>query len=109
MGIRSLLRYAHVRGITPAYIATLLLAFGEQWSSDHPLSTYDPKDLVEPLTARECEVLRLLEAGASNRTIAHRLVLSLGTVKKHVSNIYGKLGVQSRIQAVARARVLHLL
>jgi len=107
--MRVLLRLAHARGITPDYVATLLRAFEEQYSSDHPLSTYDPKELVEPLTARECEVLRLLEAGASNRTIAQSLVLSLGTVKKHVSNIYGKLGVQSRIQAVARARVLHLL
>ncbi len=107
--MRVLLRLAHTRGISPDYVATLLLAFEEQYSSDHPLSTYDPKDLVEPLTARECEVLRLLEAGASNRTIAQSLVLSLGTVKKHISNIYGKLGVQSRIQAVARARVLHLL
>jgi LuxR family transcriptional regulator, maltose regulon positive regulatory protein len=107
--MRALLRLAHARGITPDYVATLLLAFEEQWSSDHPLNTYDPKDQVEPLTARECEVLQLLEAGASNRTIAQRLVLSLGTVKKHVSNIYGKLGVQSRTQALARARVLHLI
>jgi ATP/maltotriose-dependent transcriptional regulator MalT len=55
------------------------------------------------------EVLQLLAAGASNREIARRLVLSLGTVKKHVSNICGKLDVQSRTQAIARARVLHLL
>jgi LuxR family maltose regulon positive regulatory protein len=106
--MRVLLRLTQARGITPDYVTTLLLAFEGQYSSDHPLNTYDPKDLVEPLTARECEVLRLLEAGASNRAIAQSLVLSLGTVKKHVSNIYGKLGVQSRTQAVARARALRL-
>jgi len=54
-------------------------------------------------------VLQWLAAGASNREIARRLVLSLGTVKKHVSNICSKLNVQSRTQAVARARDLHLL
>ena len=107
--MRALLRLAHARGITPNYVATLLLTFEEQSPSDHPLKTDDPMSLVELLTVREYEVLRLLEAGASNRTIAQRLVVSLGTVKKHVSNIYGKLGVQSRTQAVARARVLHLL
>jgi LuxR family transcriptional regulator, maltose regulon positive regulatory protein len=107
--MRALLRLAHARGITPDYVATLLLAFEEQSPSEHPLNTDDPRGLVEPLTVREREVLRLLEAGASNRSIAHNLVLSLGTVKKHVSNIYGKLGVRSRTQALAHARVLHLL
>jgi LuxR family maltose regulon positive regulatory protein len=54
-------------------------------------------------------VLQLLAAGASNSEIARDLVLSVGTVKKHVSNICGKLGVQSRTQAIARARALDLL
>jgi LuxR family transcriptional regulator, maltose regulon positive regulatory protein len=107
--MRVLLRLAHARGIAPDYIATLLFAFEGQCTSDHPLDTDNPTDLVESLTARECEVLRLLDAGASNRDIALSLVLSLGTVKKHVSNICGKLGVQSRTQALARARALHLL
>jgi len=65
--------------------------------------------LVEPLTAREREVLLLLLEGASNSEIAHKLVLSVNTVKKHVMNIYGKLGVQNRVQAMAKARALHLL
>jgi LuxR family maltose regulon positive regulatory protein len=64
---------------------------------------------VESLTKREREVLQLLVDGASNRAIAHRLVLSVNTVKKHIFNICGKLGVQSRTQAIAKARTLHLL
>jgi len=64
---------------------------------------------VEPLTTRELEVLRLLADGASNDEIAQRLIISLGTVKKHIANIFGKLAAQSRTQAVARARALKLL
>ena len=65
--------------------------------------------LVEPLTARELEVLRLLAAGASNRVIAEQLVVTLETVKKHLSHLFDKLGVANRTQAVARARQLGLL
>lgn len=105
----ALLRQAHARSSVPGYVATLLCAFGEQHASDLPLSSARPDVLLGPLTEREREVLQLLAAGASNGEIARRLVLSLGTVKKHVSNICGKLEVQSRTQAIARARVLHLL
>ncbi len=65
--------------------------------------------LLDPLTARELEVLRLLAEGASYATIAAALVGAVGTVKKHVFNVCAKLGVQNRTQAVARARALHLL
>jgi len=65
--------------------------------------------LFEPLTEREREVLRLVAAGTSNRAIAAHLVVTLGTVKKHLNNIFGKLDVQSRTQALARARELGLL
>jgi LuxR family transcriptional regulator, maltose regulon positive regulatory protein len=65
--------------------------------------------LVEPLSARELEVLRLLAAGAPNRAIAKQLVVTLDTVKRHVSNLLSKLGVVNRTQAVARARELGLL
>jgi ATP/maltotriose-dependent transcriptional regulator MalT len=101
----ALLRLAHARGMTPEYVTTLLAATDEH-SEARVLRS---PSLVEPLTEREGEVLQLLAAGASNREIARRLVLSLGTVKKHVSNICGKLDVQSRTQAIARARALHLL
>ena len=61
------------------------------------------------LSAREVEVLRLVARGLSNRAIARELVISLGTVKTHIHNISGKLGVDSRTQAIARARALNLL
>src|SRR5713101_5018498 len=67
------------------------------------------QSLLNPLTERELEVLRLIAAGLSNRDIAARLVLALSTVKSYVNTIYSKLQVESRTQAVARARALHLL
>jgi DNA-binding CsgD family transcriptional regulator len=66
-------------------------------------------ELIEPLTVREQEVLGLIVDGLSNQAIADRLLLSLGTVKAYTSVIYGKLGVNSRTQAVAQARRLNLL
>ena len=65
--------------------------------------------LLEPLSARELEVLRLLEQGASNQEIAEDLVLALSTVKSHVRSILSKLGVSNRTQAVKRARTVGLL
>ena len=65
--------------------------------------------LIEPLTGRELEVLRLLAAGRSNQRIAHDLVVALDTVKKHVTHILGKLGAANRTEAVARARDLALI
>ena len=61
------------------------------------------------MSERELEVLRLMAAGLSNRQIASQLVLSLGTVKTHLHNIYGKLEARNRPQAVDRARKLELL
>jgi LuxR family maltose regulon positive regulatory protein len=61
------------------------------------------------LSERELEVLRLIAEGLSNREIADKLVVTVTTVKKHVSNIFGKLDVTSRTQAVARARELDLI
>lgn len=66
-------------------------------------------DLVEPLSERELEVLSLIGEGLSNREIAERLFLSVGTVKVHTRNIYGKLNVSSRTQALAQASKLNLL
>jgi ATP/maltotriose-dependent transcriptional regulator MalT len=104
----ALLRHAYRRGIVPEYVATLLSTFGGQHASDLPVASARPNPLVEPLTEREREVLRLLLEGASNRQVAQRLVLSVNTVKRHVYNLCGKLGVQSRTQAILRARALDL-
>ena len=104
----ALLRQAHARSSVPGYIATLQAAFAEQHSSDLPLPSPHPGLPLEPLTEREREVLRLLLEGASNREIARHLVLSVNTVKRHVYNLCGKLGVQSRTQAIIRVRDLHL-
>lgn len=105
----TLLRQAHARSRVPGYVATLLSAFGEQQLSDLPLPAARHSALAEPLTEREREVLRLLLEGASNREIARRLVLSVNTVKRHVYNLCGKLGVQSRAQAIIRASDFNLL
>ena len=105
----ALLRQAQAHSTVLGYIATLLAASGEPPLTDRSSSAPGSERLLEPLTEREREVLRLLLEGASNREIAHRLVLSVNTVKRHVYNLCGKLGVQSRTQAIARARSLNLL
>jgi LuxR family maltose regulon positive regulatory protein len=105
----ALLHQAHAQSSVHSYVTTLLSAFGEQHDSDLPPTSARPGALAEPLTVREREVLGLLLAGASNREIARRLVLSVNTVKRHVYNLCGKLGVQSRTQAIIRARELSLV
>ena len=65
--------------------------------------------LVEPLTRRELEILDLIAQGLSNNDIAERLFLALTTIKGHNQNIFGKLGVKRRTEAVARARDLGIL
>jgi LuxR family maltose regulon positive regulatory protein len=68
-----------------------------------PWRSQAAQPLVEPLTPRELEVLQLIAGGLTNQQITDELVLSLGTVKWHTSQIYGKLAVSSRTQAIARA------
>lgn len=116
-----------IGGRLPEYADILLAAFEEptptapqispllvstQLSTTESLPSHHPQPqrskLVEPLTSRELEVLRLTAAGLSNAAIAAQLVVSVGTVKSHLKHIYGKLAVQSRTQAVARARALDL-
>ncbi|MBV9691125.1 MAG: hypothetical protein JO202_15615 [Ktedonobacteraceae bacterium] len=103
----ALLRRASAQGIAPNYLPKLLAAYSEQ-AGDYQ-QTIRPEPLLKPLTRREREVLRLLTQGESNHQMAQRLVLSVGTIKKYVYGICGKLGVQSRTQAVIKARTLNLL
>jgi len=108
--LAALLYAALARGIEPAYAGRLLAAFPEaETTSPGTGPVPEQPDLVESLSARELEVLRLIAQGLSNRAIAERLVIALSTVKGHTSNIYGKLGVHNRTQAVARARALGVL
>ena len=90
-----------------AYISKLLSHFGADVSVEIKLPTGDA--LIEPLTERELEVLRLVAQGLSNREISERLFLALSTVKGHTRIIFDKLQVQRRTEAVARARELGLL
>jgi LuxR family maltose regulon positive regulatory protein len=95
------------------YAASLVAAFSLPMPapdvsqiSHHPSAI---SHLIEPLSQRELEILRLVADGLTNQEIADRLVLSLPTVKWHTGNLYGKLGINSRTQAVAKARELGML
>ncbi len=117
-------------GCSAEYLAGLLAAFGDQDSSESSVGSAwsdapatpspgrrvwgerrsaRPATLVEPLSVRELEVLRLLSTGLTNEQIARRLSIALGTAKSHVHNVTSKLGAQNRGQTVARARELSLL
>jgi len=96
-------------GRLAVYINKLLSAFEKQTTA-HPSSfTRSVHPLIEPLSQRELEVLRLIAQGLSNHEIGERLFLALDTVKGHNRRIYDKLQVQRRTEAVARARELGLL
>jgi LuxR family maltose regulon positive regulatory protein len=107
----QLLYEAVARGIAPDYVRRLLAAFPlAEPEQTGPSKTQAPgSELIEPLSERELEVLQLIAEGLTNPEIAARLYLALNTVKAHTRNIYGKLGVNNRTQAVARARALGVL
>ena len=104
-------------------VSSLLPVVHERWSSSglawpseldaitgtESSQELDQSNLFEPLTERERDVLELLGAGISNQAVADRLFVSVGTVKRHTHNIYGKLGVNNRTQAIIRAQELGLL
>jgi LuxR family maltose regulon positive regulatory protein len=123
----QLLSEAAANGIIPDYVGRLLAVFKAEdrknAAGQHKLARKDPKragesssagsrrcqPLIEPLSQRELEVLRLIAEGLSNREISERLFVALITVKGHNQRIFGKLQVQRRTEAVARARELGLL
>ncbi|MBN1584673.1 MAG: hypothetical protein JXA89_28460 [Anaerolineae bacterium] len=105
----TLLRRVAERDIAPAYTSKLLLSFGEHAIEQATIEKTDGSPMLEPLSEREIEILQLIAQGLSNREIGEQLFISQGTVKAHTSNIYGKLGVRSRTQAVAQARDWGLL
>ena len=100
----DLLQAALNRKIIPGYSSRLLAA-----CKADQVPQIKSQPLVEPLTERELEVLHLIAAGLNNQAIADTLIITVGTVKRHTTNIYGKLGVNSRTQAAAKARELNLI
>jgi len=116
--IVPLLRDAREKGSVPQallpYLDSVLdacqSAFGEAAREPAGMPTGVPVGaMLDPLTPRELEIVRLICAGYSGPEIAEELVLAYNTVRKHISNIYGKLGVRSRTQAIACARDLGLV
>jgi LuxR family maltose regulon positive regulatory protein len=101
--MQHLLQQAAVQGIASAYVLQLL--------SNFPASPDDKPAInpVGPLNDREQSILRLMAAGLSNREIAEELYLSVNTVKWYGSQIYGKLGVKKRAEAVDQAHELGIL
>jgi LuxR family maltose regulon positive regulatory protein len=106
-----LLYEAAARGTAPEYVRRLLAAFPVAEPKQTVPSKRQTQEsaLIEPLSERELEVLQLIAEGLTNPEIASRLFLSLHTIKVHAHNIYGKLGVRNRTQAVTRARALGIL
>ena len=103
IGLVPLLRQAIDQGQHTDYVTSILAAMGADGDSE------GNDGLVEPLSPRELEVLRLVTNGMSNREIAGELVISTGTAKTHIHNICGKLGVRNRTEAAMKALSLGLV
>jgi LuxR family maltose regulon positive regulatory protein len=106
-----LLSQAADLGRMPDYLGKVLAVWKAEEHKSAATSSLPPsaQPLIEPLSRREVEVLQLIAQGLSNQEISERLVLALETVKGHNKKIFGKLHVQRRTEAVARARELGLL
>jgi len=115
--IERLLRQARAQGVAADYVTRLLTAFEAEpgdapQMAKSPIPSFVPgpsSPLIEPLTERELEVLRLLTTRLSSTEMAEKLFISVNTVRSHIRSIYNKLDVHSRHEAVARAKQLDLL
>ena len=106
----QLLSEAEARGMMLDYVARLMAAFeAEAQKGEGTLYLPSSQHLIEPLSLRELEILRLIAHGLSNHEISERLFLAIPTIKGHNRNIFAKLQVQRRTEAIARARQLGLL
>lgn len=116
----SLLHLAIKRGVYPIYGNEILSAIrstrGREaetiFGAKHARGSVEGKamhEIVEPLSEREMEVLRMIASGATNQAIAERFVITVGTVKSHIHHIFGKLDARNRTEAVAQARKLGLI
>jgi LuxR family transcriptional regulator, maltose regulon positive regulatory protein len=105
-----LLAQVAAQGLMPDYLGKVCAVFEAEEHQDEDQSSPPPaQPLIEPLSRREVEVLQLIAQGLSNQEISQRLVLAVSTVKGHNLKIFGKLQVQRRTEAVARARALGLV
>jgi LuxR family maltose regulon positive regulatory protein len=100
----KLLFTAKVHQVGGSYLSELL----SHVSTDSNQALPNTQLLIEPLTKRELELLKLIEQGCTNQDIADRLVISIPTVKRHISNIYSKLGAKNRTQAISLGKELNL-
>jgi LuxR family maltose regulon positive regulatory protein len=103
-----LLHQARLAGIKTDYVDKLLAASG-QTVQHQPIQAATTSRLIEPLSAREMDVLKLLAQGFTDKKIAETLVIARETVHKHLKNIYGKLDVHSRTEAIIRAHELNMI
>jgi LuxR family maltose regulon positive regulatory protein len=108
--VEALLRKIEPNGFSTQYVSDLIAAF-ETGPARHEggQARSQPVGLVEPLSHRELEVLERIAEGLSNREVAEVLFITVGTVKWHTNNIYGKLGVSNRTQAIVRAQELGII
>jgi LuxR family maltose regulon positive regulatory protein len=98
--------------VSQTYIESLLGAFGEVTNNERRTMKGEKlvsSSLAESLSERELEVLRLLAAGYKYKEVAERLVISMNTVRSHTKNVYSKLNVNNRTQAITRAKELNML
>jgi LuxR family maltose regulon positive regulatory protein len=96
-----------VRRVAPAFVDQLIADFGVSAQVPNPNSKI--QNLLEPLSERETEILKLIAEGRSNQEIAKKLVITVGTTKWHLNHIYAKLSVKNRTEALIRARELNLI